>query len=166
MSEGIAPIDDRETGPAEAGTDLLDALGDECSRRILVTTSERPMTVQELTERCPVSSTTVYRRLNRLVDLGLLREQPAFPASGASKKRYEATVDRIETTIDGDGISVRRYTNRSDHDRIASLLSEAQTGQVEASIEDGKLHLSVPLNGTLFGAVAESATVHGDDDDE
>ncbi|MFB6079795.1 MAG: winged helix-turn-helix domain-containing protein [Haloferacaceae archaeon] len=166
MSEGVSPIDDRPRQPTPSGSELLDVLGDECSRRIIVATSERPLTVKELTERCPVSSTTVYRRINRLVDLDLLHETPAFPANGASKKRYEATVDRIETTIDEEGFTVQTSRDRSDHDRIERLLSEAPTDRITATVEDGELRLSVPLTGRLFEAVAGDGTDREADDEE
>lgn len=158
MSEGLAPVDEsvdgRQRQPAERETELLDVLGDECSRRILAATSERPMTVKELTERCPVSSTTVYRRINTLVDRGLLREKPAFPSDGTSKKSYESTVDRIETRIDGEGFTVRTYGGESDQERIVDLLSEIPSDRIRASVDDGELQLNVPLSGKLLGTVA------------
>ena len=165
MSERLSPVNDRQRRPEEGGTELLNVLGDECSRRILSATSERPMTVKELTERCSVSSTTVYRRINTLVDRGLLYEKPTFPSDGASKKLYESTVRRIETTVDGGGFTVHTYGERTDHGRIVELLSGVPEDDITVDVEDGELRLSAPLNGELLGAVTwAEGTMEREDD--
>ncbi len=87
----------------------LDALGDECARLILVAASERPRTAKELTARTDSSSATVYRRINGLIESGLLAECVRFEENGSHVTAYEATVDRLNVEIDATGIRVDPY---------------------------------------------------------
>ena len=84
----------------------LDALGDECARIILVATSERPRTAKELTARTDSSSATVYRRINDLIESGLVEECIRFEEDGSHTTAYEATIDHLSVRINADGISV------------------------------------------------------------
>ncbi len=86
----------------------LDVLGDECARTILVSTSDGPKTARELTKRTSRSSATVYRRINNLIDAGLLGECVRFDEGGSHTTAYEARIDRLEITVDADGIEVVR----------------------------------------------------------
>ncbi|MFC6718254.1 helix-turn-helix domain-containing protein [Natrialbaceae archaeon GCM10025810] len=87
-------------------TAQLDVLGDECARTILVATSGEPRTAKELTDRTDSSSATVYRRINNLLESGLLSECVRFEEDGSHTTAYEATVDTIRVRIDADGIDV------------------------------------------------------------
>ena len=84
----------------------LDALGDECARIILVATSDGPKTAKELTARTDSSSATVYRRINNLLEGGLIAECIRFEEDGSHTTAYEATIDRLEVDIDADGIHI------------------------------------------------------------
>lgn len=84
----------------------LDALGDECARTILVATTERPRTAKELTSRTDSSSATVYRRINSLLESGLLEESIRFEEDGSHTTAYEGTVTDLHVSIDTAGIDV------------------------------------------------------------
>lgn len=85
----------------------LDVLGDECSRTILVASSNRPRTAKELTELTDCSSATVYRRINNLLESNLLDECIRFEEDGSHSTAYETTVEHLSVNIDADGIDVR-----------------------------------------------------------
>ena len=84
----------------------LNVLGDECSRTILVATSDGPRTAKELTELTDCSSATVYRRINDLLDGALLEECVRFEDGGSHTTAYVATVEQVCVTIDSGGIDV------------------------------------------------------------
>jgi predicted transcriptional regulator len=99
-----------ETGDTDPSAQL-DVLGDECARTILVATSEGPQTAKELTSRTDSSSATVYRRINDLLEGGLLAECIQFDDDGTHTTAYEAIVDRVHVKIDDTGIVVSMTTD-------------------------------------------------------
>lgn len=156
MSDEVASVggDAAARCEADAGTDLLEVLGDECARRILTATDERPLTAKELTERCPVSSTTVYRRLNTLLECDLLSERVSFSQGQQRHKVYETTFDLVEASLDADGFTVRTYDGERETARLVRLLLETTNESIEADIEDETLRLSVPLTDDFFEELA------------
>ena len=151
MSDELAAVETE----SEVGTELLDVLGDECTRRILVATSDRPMTAKELTDRCRVSSTTVYRRINSLLECDLLCEHVSFSKGRQRNTVYEATFDFVEIALDADGFDVETYEERNEAARLARLLSATASDSVEADVENGELCLRMPLTDEFFAEVAD-----------
>jgi len=84
----------------------LDVLGDECARTILVAASEGPQTAKELTALTDCSSATVYRRINNLLESGLIEECVRFEADSTHTTAYQATADTLHVSIGPDGIEV------------------------------------------------------------
>ncbi|WP_247728457.1 winged helix-turn-helix domain-containing protein [Halovivax limisalsi] len=84
----------------------LDVLGNECSRTILVATQEKPRTAKELTDRTDSSSATVYRRINDLLETGLIEECIRFDAGGSHTTAYQATVEAVTVAFDAESLSV------------------------------------------------------------
>ncbi|MFH5800796.1 ArsR/SmtB family transcription factor [Haladaptatus sp. CMAA 1911] len=54
---------------------IFEVLGNAQARQILVLADLKPMSAQELADRCETSLPTIYRRINELVDYDLLRKQ-------------------------------------------------------------------------------------------
>jgi DNA-binding transcriptional ArsR family regulator len=54
---------------------ILGILDDSNNRAILEATSDEPQSAQELADRCGLALSTTYRKVNRLVDAGLLEER-------------------------------------------------------------------------------------------
>lgn len=94
-----------------ATAELLDLLDDECARTILTETSVEPMSANTLSERCDVSPSTIYRRLDRLQACSLVDEQLRPQPDG---NHYKVYVSRLE------GLSVEFEDGemRVDVDRI------------------------------------------------
>lgn len=95
------------TGESEmANVDLptvLELLDDEHVRSILVATSETPRSANELSERCGLSTSSIYRRLDRLTDADLVGERTRPRSDGHHETVYVTRLDRFELTIqDGD----------------------------------------------------------------
>lgn len=85
-------------------------LGDEYARSLLSATSHEPMTAPELSTQCDMSVSTVYRRLNKLEDCGLVRADHVPDPDGNHKRRYEAQLDELVVSLDGGDFDVSLQT--------------------------------------------------------
>ncbi|MFC5369058.1 helix-turn-helix domain-containing protein [Salinirubrum litoreum] len=89
-----------------AGVDLatvVSLLDDEHVRSILIATSEKPRSANELSDRCGLSTSSIYRRLERLTDADLVTERTRPRSDGHHETVYVSRLDRFELTIrDGD----------------------------------------------------------------
>lgn len=83
-------------------TDLADVvalLDDEHVRSILVLTSEKPLSANELADRCDVSDSSIYRRVDRLVEADLLTEQTRPRSDGHHETVYVSALGRFELVV-------------------------------------------------------------------
>jgi len=80
----------------EAVVELLD---DEHVRQILTATSVDALSAKELSERCDVSQATVYRRVERLAEAGLVDERTRPRADGHHDTVYVATLDEVSIRL-------------------------------------------------------------------
>ncbi|WP_254547472.1 ArsR/SmtB family transcription factor [Halomarina pelagica] len=88
--------------------ELLDHLGDGVSRSVLAACASETRSVGELATMCEVSEATIYRRLNRLIDAGLLEERTRIGSSSVSGgKEYRTAVHHLEILLGEEGITVR-----------------------------------------------------------
>lgn len=108
------PDADRVRGPAPDDpeievTEILELLGDEYVCDILRTLEERPMAARELADACGMSRATVYRRLDRLTDAGLVSARMRFRRDGHHRQRFELVLDELRIAVDEDGIDGRLH---------------------------------------------------------
>ncbi|MHC3381912.1 helix-turn-helix domain-containing protein [Haloarcula sp. H-GB5] len=87
-----------ETSDVDLAT-VVGLLDDEHIRSILTATSETPLSATELGEKCGVSTSSIYRRLDRLTDAGLISEQTRPRSDGHHETVYASRLDRFELTI-------------------------------------------------------------------
>nr|WP_245575990.1 winged helix-turn-helix domain-containing protein [Haloplanus natans] len=78
---------------------LVDLLDDEHVRTILAATSAEPLSAAALSDRCGVSTSAVYRRVDRLVDADLLDERTRPRSDGHHDTVYVATLERFELRV-------------------------------------------------------------------
>lgn len=74
--------------------DVLSALGDDPTRRIIETLSE-PMTANELSEACDIPLSTMYRKLDNLTEASLVTESTQIRQGGQHTTRYELDFTEI-----------------------------------------------------------------------
>ena len=80
--------------------DLLDLLSDEYARDILAATSVKPMSAKQLSEQCEMSQPTVYRRVERLREHGLVEEQTRIETGGNDYSVFAATLSEFSLALD------------------------------------------------------------------
>ena len=78
---------------------VVSLLDDDHVRTILLVTSENPLSASELAEECDASQQTVYRRLKRLQEVGLVDDQTRVRKDGHHDTVYTATLDRVSIRL-------------------------------------------------------------------
>jgi len=87
-------------------TAVVDALGDGVSRDILVAGMTEPVTAEQLATSCGVSESTIYRRLDRLCDLGLVERCNHLVADTDAKSSYRTAVEGLTVRLGEDGLTL------------------------------------------------------------
>lgn len=97
-------------------------LEDEYAHAILIYTSDRAMSAEELSDACEASVSTIYRRIERLQEKDLLAEQLQLDRDGHHYNTYAARLDRIEIELTDGGFEIE-VTYRPDDaaDRFTDL---------------------------------------------
>jgi DNA-binding transcriptional ArsR family regulator len=101
-----APPGESEAAPDESATPetALELLSDDTVRTILQAISEAPRPASDLIEICDGSKPTVYRRLNRLEDAGLVEVDVALRADGHHCKEFSTDFERVTLEFGGSGL--------------------------------------------------------------
>lgn len=110
-------------GPGGLDEEFVDLLGDEYVWAILAETREKPRSVETLSERCDVHSSTIYRRVERLQEAGLLESRQRLHPDGHHHRVFSACLRELRIRLDGDGITVEvdSQTEKSAADRFTRL---------------------------------------------
>jgi predicted transcriptional regulator len=78
---------------------VVSLLDDEHVRSILVATSDEPLSANELSDRCGISTSSVYRRLDRLRDADLVGERTRPRSDGHHETVYVSRLGRFELVV-------------------------------------------------------------------
>lgn len=97
------PTDQSDTAEPDTA-ELLDLFGDEYTRRVYEAVVEQPRSGRDVAEAADVSRPTAYRRLNDLVDAGLVRTDMMLSEDGHHKEQFEAVGESLSVSLNGDGI--------------------------------------------------------------
>lgn len=79
--------------------ELLDVLADEHSREIIQTLSHTDKTAREIHTSVSSSRPTIYRRLNKLESLGVVKTTMIVDGDGHHRKQFQLTVDSIQLNL-------------------------------------------------------------------
>lgn len=98
-----------EETPSDHRVDrMLSALGDGVCRELLSRLSDGPLTAGELSRACDIPSSTLYRKMDKLVSGGLVAEGVEISTGGRNATLYAKRVDEMSIRIDGsEGITLR-----------------------------------------------------------
>lgn len=106
----VVPHDGSKESGRDASTlspsTALELLGDEHTRDVLHAISDRPRNASEIADVASVSKPTVYRRLNRLEDAGLVTSQLVLDPDGNHHKRYTVAFEEATFRLDDDDLSL------------------------------------------------------------
>ena len=106
---------------------VLGALHDEDCRAILAELNE-PRTARVLLERCDIPRSTLYRKLDQLVEATLIEEGTVIREDGSHASRYKLDFEEVVITRDSSielEIEIQRPTRRAD-ERLAEMWSEVR----------------------------------------
>ncbi|ESP90045.1 winged helix-turn-helix domain-containing protein [Candidatus Halobonum tyrrellensis] len=103
--------------------EVVDLLGDDYVRTILVETREEPKSVDTLSAACGADPSTIYRRVERLREAGLLVSHQRLDPDGHHYKEYGAALRAVTVRIDPDGYEVEldRAPEEDPADRFTRL---------------------------------------------
>lgn len=104
-----------QDGSVVTADQLVDLLGDEYTRRVLETIAEEPMGGREIAERTSISRPTVYRRLNRLQEVGLVDTSMTYCPDGNHHKEYRAVLEKASLRLGGSGLTASICTEETAH---------------------------------------------------
>lgn len=96
---------ERDDGPAVTADELVDLLGDEMTRQVLKTIADEAKGGREIAESLPVSRPTVYRRLNELVEAGLVDTTMVVCPDGHHHKQYRAVLETARFRLGEGGLT-------------------------------------------------------------
>ncbi|ADE02166.1 helix-turn-helix domain-containing protein [Haloferax volcanii] len=151
-SDAAAAADETDITPESSDDDLLDALGDDVSRSVLLACNRAPMTAEELAESCEVSESTIYRRLETLSSLGLVERTQRVDAP--SKTCYETAVDGLSIHL-GDGLRVEAGSSNYVVDAMRTLLAAIDVQQLAYDREQNSVDVRFRLVPTLLDSLVE-----------
>lgn len=87
--------------------ELLALFGDDYTCDILTSLEEGPKPARTLASDCGMSRPTVYRRLNRLADAGLIDERLQYAPDGNHRKEFQLAVTAVTFDVSNDGLTGR-----------------------------------------------------------
>lgn len=106
--------------------DILDILGDECTREILAVLAREPRSAQDLCDHLDFSRATVYRRLETLEEQDLVKSKTLVADDGNHYKLYECSFDSAVVSLNDEGYEIEVFREDSVSDRFASLWDDLQ----------------------------------------
>jgi predicted transcriptional regulator len=75
----------------------------------------------ELSEECDVALSTIYRRVEDMIDSNLLVERTQITSDGSHHSVYEANVDYLDVHIDDGTIDVRAHVREDAAQRFSRI---------------------------------------------
>lgn len=100
---------------------VITAMANEHDRRILAATQEEPVDAQTIIEETGISKSTVYRRLDRLEEMGLLETADGRLRNGHAVDRYRARAKSISLHV-RDGAIEATWHEAREEDALSDLL--------------------------------------------
>ncbi len=110
--------------------ELLALLDAEYTLAILEAVRDGPKPARAVADAVGASRPTVYRRLNRLRDVGLVVDRIGFDDQGRQRTVFEATLDTITVDV-ADGLSVAVTTETPDRYGHAGTTPVAPDGHAD-----------------------------------
>jgi predicted transcriptional regulator len=78
---------------------LLDRLADRRCRAVLAATTDAARSAREVATRCDLPLSTTYRKLDHLVEAGLLTERTRVRCAGKHPSEFRRAVDEVVVDV-------------------------------------------------------------------
>lgn len=108
-----------EAVPTVPAEELLELLGDEYTRSVLQAITDQPRTGREIIDATDASKPTVYRRLDRLEDAGLVETTQRLDPDGHHCKQFHVVIDGLDFEFGQDGVCVSVQTDAQSESHTA-----------------------------------------------
>jgi len=102
-----------------SGQEVLDTIGDEIARRLLIAVRKEPQSAKGLAESCELSLPTVYRRIDALMDHGLVTERTVVADDGNHYKEYRCNFDSTVISLGDQQFDIEIHREENDRDSSA-----------------------------------------------
>ena len=99
-----------------AADELLELLGDEYACEILRALEDGPLPARAIVEDRDMSRPTVYRRLDRLTEAGIVEARLRPERDGHHRQEFRLVVAEVEFEVGTDGIDGRVHLTRQTDD--------------------------------------------------
>ena len=101
---------------------ILAALSDEYYRKILTATVQEPLSALELSKKYEIPITTVYRRIEELVEAGLIAAvKSGRTTDGKWYDLYRSLLRRIDVSFDRGEVRIEVIVNEHVSDRFTRM---------------------------------------------
>lgn len=101
---------------------IFELVGDETVREILVLANEQPVSAGLIAEHTDTSLSTVYRRLDTLTGLGLLREEICIGPEGTRYRQFETVLEHVSCEIADSGFDITIRLSQDVSNRFGTFL--------------------------------------------
>lgn len=108
-------------GGSSSSAAVFQLLADDYARQILIAADRGPKTAKALSEECDASLTTIYRRVSRLQEQGLLEERHTVDADGAHRSEFETALEALRVDLTDGDLSLTLETRDELADNFTSL---------------------------------------------
>jgi DNA-binding Lrp family transcriptional regulator len=112
----------------EGAAEVLELLGDEYVQGILAATSRETLSAKELSDRLDADVSTIYRRVDELLDNHLLVERTRVVEDGSHHSAYDANVDHIDVDIEDGDIVVSLSVQETPSERFTRIWDDIRDG--------------------------------------
>ncbi|MGA2628137.1 MAG: ArsR/SmtB family transcription factor [Candidatus Bathyarchaeia archaeon] len=107
---------------------ILAAMADEYSRKILTATIQEPISALELSKKYEIPITTVYRRIDELVEAGLLAAvKSGRTTDGKWYDLYRSLLRRIDVSFESGDVRIEISVNEHVSDRFTRMWTSIPT---------------------------------------
>ncbi|SFC69375.1 Helix-turn-helix domain-containing protein [Halobiforma haloterrestris] len=110
-------------GGSSDSAEIFQILADEYARKILLAADHGPKTAKTLSEECDASLTTIYRRVSKLQDYGLIEEHHTVDDDGSHRSKFETSLEELHVEISDGQLSLTMETRDELADNFTSLWS-------------------------------------------
>ena len=107
---------------------ILSAMADQYSRKILTATLNEPVSALDLSKRYQIPITTVYRRIEELVEAGLIAAvRSGRTADGKWYDLYRSLLTRIDIGFENGDVRIEAVVNEHVADKFTRMWTSIPT---------------------------------------